>query len=112
MASPKANTIDIYYTPAPYASQVEHKTVDQGGLLTLSVFNRILTRVPGDIYGGSVGELMPEIEKQDKEMCERWKEEADSYLIFVRAYPTILFIVPYKHIQGRSFLGCRRNLSR
>jgi hypothetical protein len=96
MASPKANTIDIYYTPAPYASQVEHKTVDQGGLLTFSVLNRILTRVLGGIHGGLAGELMSEIEKQDKEMCERWKEEADSYLIFVCAHPTILFIVPYK----------------
>lgn len=76
MASPKANTIDIYYTPAPYASQVEHKTVDQGG----------------DIYGGSVGELMPEIEKQDKEMCERWKEEADSYLIFAGLFSAVVVI--------------------
>ena len=63
-------------------------------LLTLSVMNRILTRVLGDIYGDSAGELIPEIEKQDREMCERWKEEADTTLIFVSAPPTILFIVP------------------
>lgn len=113
MASPKANTIDIYYTPAPYASQLEHKTEDQGGMLTLSVMNRILTRVLGEIHGGSADELMPEIEKQDREMCERWKGEADSHLIFVRAHPTIFFIVPYQaHFQGRSVLGRRRNLPR
>ena len=63
-------------------------------LLTLSVKNCILTRVLGDIYGDSAGELMPEIEKQDREMCERWKEEADTTLIFVSALPTILFVVP------------------
>lgn len=63
-------------------------------LLALSIMNYILTCVLGDIYGDSSGELMPEIEKQDREMCERWKEEADTTLIFVSVLPAILFIVP------------------
>ncbi len=62
--------------------------------------NRVLIRVPGETYGGSQASGRPwsiyltETEKQDKEMVERWKGEADSTLIFVCAGPTILCIFP------------------
>ncbi len=86
-------------TQTLHASQLEHKTEAQGGLLTFCLMNRILIRVPGEIDGGSSGRLwsiyLTETEKQDKEMVERWKGEADSALIFVCAGPTILCIFPF-----------------
>lgn len=115
MASPKATTIDFYHTQVTYASQLEDKiealTEAEGGLSTLSLMDRILTYIPGEIYEGSSGELTPEIEKEDREMVQRWKEEADSTLIFVCASPTFLCIFPYEaHFQGRPVLSCHRNL--
>jgi hypothetical protein len=95
MASPKENTIDFDHTQVPYAQlECQRDPEAQGGLLTLPLINRILTRVPGDIYGDRSGELTPEVEKLDREMVERWKEEAESTLIFVCASLTILCIVP------------------
>ncbi|KAI9467390.1 hypothetical protein BJY52DRAFT_1413490 [Lactarius psammicola] len=68
MVLPNANMVDE--TQTLNTSQHEHKTEAQGG----------------EIYGGSSGKLwsmyLAEIEKQDKEMAERWKGEADSALIF------------------------------
>ena len=52
----------------------------QDGLLTLYLMNLLLIRVPDYM----------ETEKQDKEMVERWKNEADSILVFVCAGSTII----------------------
>ncbi|KAI9435372.1 hypothetical protein BJY52DRAFT_1131138, partial [Lactarius psammicola] len=67
--------------------------------------NHILIREPGEIYGGSSGKLwsmyLTEIEKQDKEMVERWKGEADSALIFAGLFSgvvTVTLIESYKFL--------------
>lgn len=87
-----------------YALQVEHITEAEGGQLSLCPINHILTRIPeknhGDSEsGGSTDELwkkyLEEIEKQDGEMIERWKGEADSTIIFVCISPTILSIFSF-----------------
>jgi hypothetical protein len=58
----------------------------QDGLLTSYLMNLILIRVPD----------YTETEKQDQEMVERWKDEADSILTFVCAGSTIICIFPSK----------------
>ncbi|KAF8261541.1 hypothetical protein EI94DRAFT_1705451 [Lactarius quietus] len=78
MASQKADTIDFYHTQAPYATQLEHKTEAQ--------------LEDGEVYEGSSGEITPEIEKQDKEMFKRLKEEADSTLIFAGLFSAVIAI--------------------
>ena len=57
---------------------------NQQGLLTpyLMSLRLILVRVPE----------FEETERQDKEMVERWKDEADSILLFVCAGSTIICI--------------------
>ena len=95
MASPKANTFDFDHTQVPYAHlESKRDSEAQGGQLTPPLIDRILIRVPGGIYGDRPGELTPEIEKLDKQMVERWKEEAQTTLIFVCASLMILCIVP------------------
>lgn len=54
----------------------------------------VLIDVPGEINEGSFGEPT-EIEKQDKEMIERWKDEADTNLVFVCAGSTIVYIITF-----------------
>jgi hypothetical protein len=58
----------------------------QDGPLTSYLMNLILIRVPDYM----------ETVKQDREMVERWKDEADSILIFVCAGSTIVCIFPSK----------------
>jgi hypothetical protein len=58
----------------------------QNGLLTLYLMSLILIRVPDFM----------ETERQDKEMVERWKNEADSLLVFVCAGFTIICSFPSK----------------
>lgn len=93
MASPNANVVDE--TQTLQAPQFKYKTEVQGGLLTLHLMNHIFIRVPGEIHGGSSGKpwsmYHTETKKLDKEMVERWKGEAESALIFVRASPAIPF---------------------
>ncbi|KAI9467391.1 hypothetical protein BJY52DRAFT_1413491 [Lactarius psammicola] len=78
MASPNANMVDE--TQTLNTSQHEHKTGAQGG----------------EIYGGSSAKLwsmyLTEIEKQDKEMVERWKGEADSALIFAGLFSAVVSV--------------------
>ena len=57
----------------------------QEGLLTLYLMNLILIRIPD----------FTKIERQDKEMVERWKDEADSILLFVCAGSTIICIISF-----------------
>ena len=92
MTSPKANTNKFDDAQTLYAPQLGHKT--DGGLLTLYLMVPILIHVPGEIDGGSSGELR-EIEKQNKEMVERWKDEADTGLVFVCAGSTIICIITF-----------------
>ena len=75
--------------------RVQEKAEAEDGQSTHSPINHILTRVPGEKHGGSGGssdelwkKYLEEIEKQDNEMIERWKGEADSTIIFVCAGPT------------------------
>ncbi|KAI9435373.1 hypothetical protein BJY52DRAFT_1390697 [Lactarius psammicola] len=78
MASPNANMVDE--TQTLNTSQHEHKTEAQGG----------------EIYGGSSAKLwsmyLTEIEKQDKEMVERWKGEADSALMFAGLFSAVVSV--------------------
>src|SRR6266702_775544 len=112
MASPHANMVDDDddETQTLDASQLEDKTEAQGGLLTFCPMDRVLIPVPGETYGGSSGRpwsiYLTETEKQDKEMVERWKGEADSALIFVCAGPTILYVFPFSSKCSR--LVCSR----
>jgi len=50
----------------------------------------ILIHALGDNYGDSSGKLwsmyLAEAEKEDKELTEAWKGEADSILVFVRFF--------------------------
>ena len=92
MASPKANMDEFDDTQTLYAPQLEHKT--DGGLSTLYLMDPILIHVPGEIDKGTSGELT-EIEKQDKEMVKRWKDEADTGLVFVCAGSTIIYIITF-----------------
>jgi uncharacterized protein DUF6535 len=52
-----------------------------------------LTRALGDNYGDSSGKLwsmyLAEAEKEDKELTDAWKGEADSILVFVRFFPPL-----------------------
>ncbi len=52
-----------------------------------------LIRRLGDNYGNSSGKLwsmyLSEAEKEDKELTDAWKGEADSILVFVRFFPTL-----------------------
>ena len=97
MAAHDANTFEkTHYLNAP---QVEYKTEAEGRGLFLCLINRILTRVPGENHeesGSSTDKLwkkhLEEIEKQDDEMVERWKGEADTTIIFVCTGPTILSV--------------------
>jgi hypothetical protein len=89
MASPKASSDDFDDTQTLYAPHLEHKTQAQAGMLTLYLMNCILIHSPGETDGGSSSEPS-EIEKADKEMFERWKDEADSALVFVCVGSTIL----------------------
>ena len=92
------DAIIVEKTPPLDAPQrVQKKAEAEDGQLTHSPINHILTRVPGEKHGesgGSSDELwkryLEEIEKQDNEMIERWKGEADSTIIFVCAGPTTL----------------------
>ena len=51
-----------------------------------------LIRELGDNYGDSSGKLwsmyLAKAEKEDKELTDAWKGEADSILVFVRFFPT------------------------
>ena len=87
MASPKASSDDFDDTQTLYTQHLEHKTQAQAGMWTLHLMNRILIHSPEETDGGSSGEPS-EIEKQDKEMFERWKDEADGALLFVCAGST------------------------
>jgi hypothetical protein len=53
----------------------------------------------GDNYGDSSGKLwsmyLTETEKEDKEITERWKGEADSILVFVSVNIQSRFILPH-----------------
>ena len=55
--------------------------------------NHVLIHALGDNYGDSAGRLwsmyLTEAEKEDKELTEAWKGEADSILVFVRFYSTL-----------------------
>ena len=102
MASPDFDHAKVLYTP-----QLDRKTE---GLLTLYLINPILIRVPGGTYFDSSDELA-EVDRQDKDMVERWKSEADSVLVFVCAGSTILCIFHSKeHTQGWSVLSSWRGL--
>ena len=100
MAAYDANTFEkTHFLNAP---QVEHTAEAEGGQLSLCLINHILTRVPGENHEesrGSTDELwkkyLEEIEKQDDEMVERWKGEADSTIIFVCTGLTILSIFSF-----------------
>ena len=92
MASPKANTEKFDDSQTLYAPQLEHKTDD--GLLALLLMDPILIHLPGEIDGGSAGDVT-EIEKQDKEMVERWKDEADTGLVFVCASCTFICMITF-----------------
>ena len=92
MASSKANMDEFDDTQTLYAPQLELKT--DGGLSTLYLMDPILIDVTGEINEGSFGEPT-EIEKQDKEMIERWKDEADTNLVFVCAGSTIVYIITF-----------------
>ena len=54
---------------------------------------------------------MEELLENSKEIVERWKEEVDSAVVFVRAGTTILCKYPSKaHIQGWSIFSHRHSL--
>ena len=57
----------------------------------------ILIRVPGENYGDSSGRLwmmyLTKAEKDDKEIAQNWKEEADKILVFVSAYPSMHLLI-------------------
>ena len=90
----KASSDDFDDTQTLYAPHFEHKTSwqAQARMLILDLMKRILTYPPGVPDGGSSSEPS-EIEKADEETFERWKDEADSALVFVCAGPTILCII-------------------
>ncbi|KAI9458010.1 hypothetical protein BJY52DRAFT_1150034 [Lactarius psammicola] len=54
------------------------------------------TKAQGEIYGGSSGRpwsiYLTETEKQDKEMIERWKGEADTALIFAGLFTAVVTV--------------------
>ncbi|KAF8261465.1 hypothetical protein EI94DRAFT_1606639, partial [Lactarius quietus] len=50
--------------------------------------NSNLIHASGEIYGGSSAELT-EKERQDKEMAERWKDEADTVLVFAGLFSAV-----------------------
>ena len=68
------------------ASLKKDDVESQHGLLTFYNMNLILIRIP---------DFSTEIERQSKEI-ERWKDEADSVLVFVCASSTIICIFPSK----------------
>ncbi|KAI9458005.1 hypothetical protein BJY52DRAFT_1150032, partial [Lactarius psammicola] len=84
--------------------------------------NRVLILVPGETYGGSSGRpwsiYLTETEKQDKEMVERWKGEADSTLIFAglfSAVVTVSLVESYKWLsidQGEETVKLLAQISR
>jgi hypothetical protein len=84
---------DMAFPEADIEQKQEVEVED--GRLTLYLMIHILIHVPGEICSGSSSELT-ETERLDKEMVERWKGEADSILVFVRASSTILRIYPSK----------------
>ena len=86
MASPDFDHVKVLYTP-----QLDHKT---DGLLTLYLISPILIRVSGGTYFDPSDKLADDklADKEDGEMVERWKSEADSVLVFVCASSTILCI--------------------
>jgi hypothetical protein len=92
MASPKANSDEFDDTQTLYVPHLEHKTQAQAGMSALHLINRILILSPGETDGGSSSEPS-DIEKVDKEMFERWKDEADSALVFVCTGSTTLCII-------------------
>ena len=53
----------------------------------------VLIHASGDNYGDPSGRLwsmyLAEAEKEDKELTEAWKSEADSILVFVRSFHTL-----------------------
>lgn len=112
MASHNANTVEETHSLKPQAG---HKTEAEGGQLTLCLISHILICVPGENHGecgGSSDELWKQynerIEKQDNEMVERWKGEAESTIIFVCTVPhSSAYLPPKEHDQGWSFLSCR-----
>ena len=98
---------DFDHTKVLYTPQHDRKTE---GLLTLYLMSPILIRVLGVSYFGSPDELA-EADREDKEMVERWKSEADSVLVFVCADFTTLCIFHSKeHVQGWSVLSSWWNL--
>ena len=102
MASPDFDHAKVLYTP-----QLDHK-ID--GLLIPYLMNPILIPVPGGTYFGTPDELA-EMDRQDKEMVERRKSEADSVLVFVCADSTTLCIFhSKKHVQGWAVLSSWRRL--
>ncbi|KAN0137285.1 hypothetical protein V8E53_004730, partial [Lactarius tabidus] len=97
MASPDPTIVEK--SPFFDAPQREHKTEAEGGQLTLCLINHILTRVPGKKRGESGGsndelwtKYTEEIEKQDNEMVERWKGEADSTIIFAGLFSAVVVV--------------------
>ena len=106
MSSLKAKTVDFNETQTLYASPLDRKTEDQGGLLSLYIINRILIHVPVARDRDTSSELT-----ENEEITERWKEEVDSALVFVCAGPTILCIFPSKaYVQGWFIFGFLRSL--
>jgi Family of unknown function (DUF6535) len=57
----------------------------------------VLIHALGDNYGDPSGKLwsmyLAEAEKEDKELTEAWKGEADSILVFVRFFLTLSTLV-------------------
>jgi hypothetical protein len=57
----------------------------------------VLIYALGDNYGDSSSKLwsmyLAEAEKEDKELTESWKGEADSILVFVRTFLTFFYLL-------------------
>ena len=68
----------------------------QRGMLICCFTGCILICVPGENYGDPSGRLwmmyLIEAEKEDKEITESWKGDAEGILVFVSARPFIFYI--------------------
>ena len=82
--------------PTPQPVDSDYRDTDaQWGMLVCCVTGCILIRVVEN-YGDSSGRLwmiyLTKAEKEDKEIIEGWKGEADGILVFVSAHPSIFCI--------------------